>query len=65
MNTIENNIAYTLTEAARFLNVTVYELRAYIKENKIEAHSTGWSQRVQGIEIKRFVEDLKKIVVYK
>jgi|GEM_PF-4607900 len=59
MNTIEETIPYTLTEAARFLKVSVYEIRSYIKESKIEAHSTGWSQRIMGKELRRYTENLR------
>jgi len=59
MNTIEETISYTLTEAARFLKVSVYELRSYIKHNRIEALNTGWSQRILGKELKRYVENLR------
>jgi len=59
---IEDDIAYTLVEASKFLNMTLHDLRECIKEHRISVKNTELSQRIVGKEINRFLEELNKII---
>jgi hypothetical protein len=59
---IEDNISYTLVEASQLLNISLAQLHAYIKSNKIEVRKTDYSERIRGKELKRFLDKHSGIV---
>ncbi|HXA01493.1 MAG TPA: hypothetical protein VNW99_05855 [Cytophagaceae bacterium] len=59
---IEDNISYTLVEAASLLNVTLTRLHSYIESNKIEVRKTDYSERIRGKELKRFLDKYSGLI---
>jgi len=57
---IEDSISYTLMESSQFLNVSVNELRGYIKANRISVKHNELADRIPGKELNRFLEELNK-----
>jgi predicted site-specific integrase-resolvase len=53
---IEDDISYTMAEAANLLNVSISQLHAYIKSHKIEVRKTDYAERIRGKELKRFID---------
>jgi hypothetical protein len=59
---IEDNISYTLAEASSLLNVSLSQLHAFIKSNKIEVRKTDYAERIRGKELRRFLDNNIKTV---